>query len=136
MMLWCLGYVVLFAEDLEGLVKFYTETVGLPVRLRAEGYAELAVEGARFALLSRTRVAAHVGDAQAGRPASGTHEGLVTVLVEDVDRVHRELAGRGVAFLGTPQDRPWGQRTVCFQDPEGHIVELATNRPRPERTGI
>jgi catechol 2,3-dioxygenase-like lactoylglutathione lyase family enzyme len=135
-MLCYLGYVVLFAEDLDSLVKFYAETVGLSVRLRADGYVELAVEGARLALLSRTRLAAHMGDTHAGRPAAGSHEGLVTILVEDVDRVHRELAGRGVAFLGTPQDRPWGQRTVCFQDPEGHIVELATNRPRPERTGV
>lgn len=74
------------------------------------------------------------GSAHAGRPASGAHEGAVTLLVEDVDRSFRDLGGRGVAFLGTPQDRPWGQRTVYLQDPDGHLIEIATNLPRPGRT--
>jgi lactoylglutathione lyase len=129
-----LGYVVLFVEDLERTLAFYVGKVGLPVRFRAEGYVELAVEGSRFALLARSRVSELAGDAHAGRPAAGTHEGSVTLLVEDVDRVHRELAGRGVTFLGAPTDRPWGQRAAYFQDPEGHLIEIATNLPRPGRT--
>jgi catechol 2,3-dioxygenase-like lactoylglutathione lyase family enzyme len=135
-MLWYLGYVVLFVDDFNQALSFYAEKVGFPVRLRAEGYAEFAVEGAKFALLARSRVRELTGEAHAGRPASGTHEGAVTVLVEDVDRTYRELSGRGVPFLGTPQDRPWGQRTVCFHDPEGHLVEIATNLQRPERAGV
>ena len=135
-MLWYLGYVVLFVEDFDRSVAFYAERVGLPVRLRAEGYAEFAVEGAKFALLGRSRVAELTGDAHAARPAPGAHEGAVTVLVEDVDRVHRELSGRGVPFLGAPQDRPWGQRSVFFHDPEGHLIEIATNLPRQERSGV
>jgi lactoylglutathione lyase len=129
-----LGYVVLFVEDLERTLAFYVGKVGLPVRFRAEGYVELAVEGSRLALLARSRVSELAGDAHAGRPAAGTHEGSVTLLVEDVDRVHRELAGRGVTFLGAPTDRPWGQRTAYFHDPDGHLIEIATNLPRAGRT--
>ena len=128
-----LGYVVLFVEEFDLTLAFYTDKVGLPVRFRAEGYAELAVEGSRFALLARSRVPELVGSAHAGRPAPGAHEGAVTFLVEDVERAHRELSGRGVPFLGSPQNRPWGQRTAYFHDPEGHLIELATNLPRPAR---
>lgn len=135
-MLWYLGYVVLFADDFDALMEFYSKKVGLPVRLRADGYAEFAIEGAKFALLSRTRAADLIGDIQGGRPATGSDACAVTVLVEDIDRVFRELCGRGVSFIGTPQDRPWGQRSVYFRDPEGHVVEIATNLPRPERVGV
>ncbi len=135
-MLWYLGYVVLFVNDFEGTLAFYSEKVGLPVRLRAEGYAEFAVEGARFALLSRARLPEMVGHGHIGLPAPGSHEASVTILVEEVDRVHRDLTARGVKFLGPPQDRPWGQRTTYFEDPDGHLIELATNLPRPERTGV
>jgi catechol 2,3-dioxygenase-like lactoylglutathione lyase family enzyme len=135
-MLWYLGYVVLFAEDFDRTLAFYTDQVGLPVRLRAEGYAEFAVEGAKFALLARARVSELVGDRESGRPAPGTHEGAVTILVEDVDRVYRDMTGRGVPFLGPPQNRAWGQRTTYFHDPDGHLIEIATNLPRPTRTGI
>lgn len=129
-----LGYVVLFVEDLEKALAFYTDKVGLRVRFRAEGYVELAVEGSKFALLARSRVPELTGDSHTGRPAAAGHEGSVTLLVEDVDRVHRDLTGRGVAFLDTPKDRPWGQRTAHFHDPDGHLIEIGTNLPRPGHT--
>lgn len=129
-----LGYVVLFVEDLDRTLAFYVDKVGLPVRFRAEGYAELTVEGSKLALLARSRVPELAGNAHANRPAAGTHEASVTLLVEDVDRIHRELAAHGVAFLGAPKDRPWGQRTAYFIDPDGHLIEIATNLPRAGRT--
>lgn len=84
----------------------------------------------QFALLARWRVPGLVGEAHAARPAPGAHEGEVAFLVEDVDRVYRELVGRGVSFVCAPEDRPWGQRTAYFHDPEGHLIEIATNLPR------
>lgn len=129
-----LGYVVLFVEDLEKTLAFYRDKVGLPVRFQDKGYAELVVEGSKFALLARSRVAELTGDAHTARPASGAHETSVTLLVEDVDRAHRDLTGRGVPFLSPPKDRPWGQRTACFHDPDGHLIEIATNLPRPGRS--
>jgi lactoylglutathione lyase len=135
-MLWYLGYVVLFVDDFNGMMEFYAKKVGLPVRLRAEGYAEFAVEGAKFALLSRSRVAELIGEKQPATPAAGPDKAAVTVLVEDVDRVFQDLSNRGVSFVGGPKDRPWGQRSVYFRDPEGHLMEIATNLPRPERLGV
>jgi lactoylglutathione lyase len=132
-MLWYVGYVVLFVDDFERVLQFYAEKVQLPVRLRAEGYVEFAVEGAKFALLSRARVPELVGQGHGERPKSGPHEGAVTVLVEDVSRIYRDMAARGVKFLAPPQDRPWGQRSAYFEDPEGHLIEIATNLPRPAR---
>jgi catechol 2,3-dioxygenase-like lactoylglutathione lyase family enzyme len=121
-------------EDFEGAVGFYRDKVGLPLRFRDEGYAELAVEGAKFALLARARVSGLVGLDHAARPAAGAHEAAVTLLVEDVDRTYRELAERGVPFLDMPKDRPWRQRAAYFHDPEGHLIEISTNLSRPGRT--
>jgi lactoylglutathione lyase len=124
---------VLFAEDFERQLHFYAQKVQLPIRMQDKGYAEFAIEGAKFALLARTRLPELVGARHAGRPGAGTHDGAVTVLVEDVDRTYQAMLGRGVAFLTPPQERPWGQRSAFFEDPEGHLIELATNLPRPPR---
>ncbi len=128
-----LGYVVLFVDDLDRALTFYREKVGLSVRFQDKGYAELAVAGSKFALLARSRLPELVGAGHTGRPASSAHEAGVTLLVEDVDRVHRDLTSRGISFLGAPQNRPWGQRTAYFQDTEGHLIEIATNLPRAPR---
>jgi uncharacterized glyoxalase superfamily protein PhnB len=49
----------------------------------------------------------------------------LTIAVDDVDAMCRELAARGVALLNGPMDRPWGVRTASFTDPAGHIWEIA-----------
>ena len=48
-----------------------------------------------------------------------------TIDVDDVDAMVAELEKRGVTLLNGPMDRPWGVRTASFQDPGGHIWELA-----------
>ena len=55
--------------------------------------------------------------------------GQFAIIVGDVDAVCSELAGRGVALLSGPADRPWGMRTVTFADPGGHIWEIAQEIP-------
>ena len=128
-----LGYVVVFAHDFDSTLAFYKEKLGLPIRFQDTGYAELAVEGAKLALLSASRIAEQVGPGHAGRPGAGVHDGHITLMVEDVDRLYQELKAKGVNFFSAPQERAWGQRTVYLADPEGHLIELATNLARPAR---
>ena len=128
-----LGYVVVFAHDFDSTLAFYKEKLGLPIRFQDTGYAELAVEGAKLALLSASRIAEQVGPGHAGRPGAGVHDGHITLMVEDVDRLYQGLKAKGVNFFSAPQERAWGQRTVYLADPEGHLIELATNLPRPAR---
>ena len=53
--------------------------------------------------------------------------GIPAALNEDavVDATCAWLAQRGVELLNGPMDRPWGIRTATFQDPAGHIWEIA-----------
>ncbi len=122
-----LAYVIHFVEDLERSLAFYKGVLGMTVRHGAEGYAELAVEGSKFALLERWRLPGLVGESESGLPPPGTHEGEVAFLVQDVDEVCALLCSREVAFVCAPEDRPWGQRTAYFRDPDGHLIELAMN---------
>ena len=48
-----------------------------------------------------------------------------TIWVDDVDATATALQRRGVALLNGPIDRSWGQRTICFADPDGHVWEIA-----------
>lgn len=125
-----LRYVILFVDDLERSVEFYRDTLALEVRHRVEGYAELAVDGPRFALLERWRVPELVGTGEALKPPAGAHEAEVAFLVDDVDAVYATLRAHGVDFVCAPTDRAWRQRTAYFKDPDGHLIEIAQNLPR------
>ena len=39
--------------------------------------------------------------------------------------VCERLQDAGIASLNGPMDRPWGIRTASFQDPAGHVWEIA-----------
>ncbi|MGH7642767.1 MAG: VOC family protein [Candidatus Dormibacteria bacterium] len=47
--------------------------------------------------------------------------------MDDVGGVSDELAGKGLARLNGPEDRPWGMRSAAFQDPDGYVWSIATD---------
>jgi predicted enzyme related to lactoylglutathione lyase len=60
-------------------------------------------------------------------------EAALYLVVEDLDRAHRELVERGVTFEQDPADMPWGHRVALLRDPEGrtvYLAEIASERGR------
>jgi len=49
----------------------------------------------------------------------------LSIWVDDVDEVCRELRRCGMPSVSGPRDRPWGMRTANFVDPAGHSWEIA-----------
>ena len=47
-------------------------------------------------------------------------------VVDDVDAIYAQLMAKGVAFMGPPQEMPWGDRVITTTDPEGRTVMLAS----------
>ena len=126
------GYVILFVADLERSVAFYRDVIGLPFKLRGDGYVAFATEGSRFGLYDRDRLEELTGQ---GAEAPGQPAGEVVFLVEDADAEARRLEAAGVTILTGPVDRPWGHRTVHVEDPDGFVVELAVEIPRQPSEG-
>jgi lactoylglutathione lyase len=123
------GYVILFVGDLERSIAFYRDVVGLQLKLQGDGYAEFATEGTRFGLYHRGRLSELIGR----EPMISGPGGEVVFLVEDVDAQAGRLEKAGATLLSGPVDRPWGHRTLHFEDPDGFVVELAEEIPRQPR---
>jgi len=117
--------VILYVDDLAASVGFYRDVVGLEYKFTDAGYAEFDAGGVRFALYERRRA-----EWLTGRDVTPGAGGEVVVMVEDVDACAERLAGLGVVVLSGPADRPWGHRTVHVADPDGFVVEFATEIPR------
>jgi lactoylglutathione lyase len=127
-----IGYVILFVGDLERSTAFYRDVIGLPFKLQGDGYVEFATQGTRFGLYDRNRLGELTGqDAE----APGRAGGEVVFLVGDVDAEAERLREAGVAVLKGPVDRAWGHRTLHVADPDGFVVELATEIPRRPAQG-
>ena len=66
-----------------------------------------------------------VTDAMAKQPTGG----LITLLVDDVDEVHRAATEAGVEILEPPRNLFYGQRRMLILDPDGQIVDVSSECP-------
>jgi catechol 2,3-dioxygenase-like lactoylglutathione lyase family enzyme len=45
--------------------------------------------------------------------------------IVDLDALYEKLKMKGVDFIHSVQEHPWGQRAFRIHDPDGHILEFA-----------
>ncbi len=50
----------------------------------------------------------------------------ITIEVEDVDKVYRQLIERGIQIEIQIRDEPWGDRHFAFVDPNGIGIDIVT----------
>jgi catechol 2,3-dioxygenase-like lactoylglutathione lyase family enzyme len=114
----------LFVEDLGATKSFYRQAFDLPVHFEDPESAVFKFGDLLINLLEVEAASELIEPATVGSKADGNRF-QVTIEVEDVDATCKELQERGVTLLNGPVDRPWGVRTASFQDPAGHIWEIA-----------
>jgi len=107
-------------DDQDRALRFYKDTIGLKVAQDAkfqEGWRwiELEIPGSDTRLLFTKR--------KTDGPSN------MVLITDDVDRVYRELSGKGVAFTKEPSDSPWspGERFAQLQDSEGNNIVVSTS---------
>jgi catechol 2,3-dioxygenase-like lactoylglutathione lyase family enzyme len=119
-----IGAITLFVEELDAAKQFYRTTFGLPVIFENEDSAVFKIGGTLINLLRIESANELIEPAQVAKRGAGSRH-VFSIEVDDVDAMCAQLTARGVKLLNGPMDRPWGIRTASFQDPAGHIWEIA-----------
>ncbi len=57
-------------------------------------------------------------------PGDGVTGNCVFLLVEDVDRIHRELLSSGISIDVGPLNQSWGNRELYIRDPDGNTLRF------------
>ncbi|GGZ17647.1 VOC family protein [Streptomyces nitrosporeus] len=113
----------IITDDVTRLVEFYERATGGRATWATEDFAELRTGGATLAIAG-TRTVPLFAPGSA-RPADN-HSVITEFLVDDVDRVHRNLTGFVTDFVNEPATMPWGNRSLLFRDPDGNLVNFFT----------
>ncbi|WP_117214245.1 VOC family protein [Allorhizocola rhizosphaerae] len=113
--------ITLFVADLATAKHFYQRAFGRPATYEDDHSAVYTLGATMINLLHRSQAPALIAPATAGTNPTF----VLTLAVDDVDTTCAELAAAGITPLNGPMDRPWGIRTASFQDPDGHIWEIA-----------
>lgn len=113
----------IIADDIKRLVGFYQAVTGMTPTWYTDDYAELRTSVATLAIAS-TRTVALFGTDSA-RPAANRSM-IVEFKVDDVDEAYRRSAAVIDDVVQEPTTMPWGNRSLLFRDPDGHLVNLYT----------
>lgn len=132
----------IFAEDIERMVSFYRDTLGLPTEWKkGEPYAEFRHDGIRFSMYKRSELPNLLGTSPT-YPAgmNGTFELAIDYPgPEDVDNEYRRLLGCGAKGVYAPREEPWGMYSSMVTDPEGNLIEIGSwrkGKPSAFRLGV
>ncbi|HSM23370.1 MAG TPA: VOC family protein [Anaerolineaceae bacterium] len=120
----------IFVEDIITMVDFYKNVIGLEIDWDGEGpFAEFKHEGIRFSMFSRKELPHLLGTTpDFPQKLNGSFELAINVgNPENVDVKFNEMTTKGAKVIYAPRDEPWKMRSAMIADPEGNIIEIASD---------
>lgn len=120
-----LGWIVLYVDDVAASAKFYGKAFGLATRfVSPDGdYGELETGATSLGLCRRDLAARSTGLALSSGAMPACN---LTLVVLDVPAAYAAAIAGGATPVAEPETMSWGQVVSYVQDPDGHLVELAT----------
>lgn len=108
------GAVILLVSNMEKSVKFYHDTLGLPIKTKSKDWTEL--------FNNDTVLALHPARKKSKlKTGSGI---LVGFEVSDLDSTMKSLKTKKVKLYKKPREEPFGKHAI-LQDPDGHLISIA-----------
>jgi uncharacterized glyoxalase superfamily protein PhnB len=114
---------VLAVRDLRASTQFYLDVLGFQ--------RDFGDESGSWSFLSRDNFKVMLGECPSERPASdlGNHSYVAYLLVEGLDELYQEMAGRGADVISRPTTEPWGLREFSIRTPDGHRIRFGEPVP-------
>ena len=127
-------FLTLGVDDLEASLRFYRDGLGLKtdgiIGTEFENGAVVFFQlssGLTFALFPRTSLAKDAGLPPGPRSATEFSIGHNVRTPEEVDEVMEQARSAGAVIVKEAQKTFWGGYAGYFQDPDGHLWEIAWN---------
>ncbi|WP_225629453.1 VOC family protein [Streptomyces werraensis] len=107
--------------DVARLVASYERVTGVAAAWANDDFAEIITPHSSLAVASERTVP--LFSPGSARPATND-SAIIEFLVDDVDRLHRELADSVTDWVNGPTTMPWGNLPLLFRDPDGNLVNF------------
>ncbi|MSQ22349.1 MAG: hypothetical protein EXR53_03445 [Dehalococcoidia bacterium] len=107
--------VILWTDNVERLVAFYLDVLGLTPHSVRPDFVAFSFGDARLSIGRHDGVSGKAKD---------PNRVMVNLAVTDIQQVYTLLQEKGVSFLRPPERERWGGWVATFHDPDGNILQL------------
>ena len=111
-----IGNVILAVKDLDVSIKFYNETLGMPIKNERRNWVDLGSTGAILSLHPASITAPHSG-------TSIDNGVLLGLTVGDLVSAVKELREKGLRIYRDIQEREAGKNAIVL-DPDDYMISL------------
>ena len=111
-----IGNVILAVKDLDTSIKFYHETLGMPIKNERRNWVDLGTTGAILSLHPASITAPHTG-------TSIDNGVLIGLTVGDLSSAIDEFRSKGVKIYRDIQEREAGKNAIVL-DPDDYMISL------------
>lgn len=124
-----LGYTLLYVDDVEKSMRFYSQAFGLKVSfLDAEGkqYGEMATGDTKLGFVNHKTASSHgfsYEKMDLTKKPTAFEIGFVT---KDVSEAFERAVKNGALAVSQPETKPWGQTVSYVRDCNGFLVEICS----------
>lgn len=108
------GAVILLVSNMEKSIRFYKDTLGIPIKTKSKDWTEF---------FNRDTVLALHPAKKKSKIKTGSGI-LVGFEVSDLESTVKKLKEKKVKFFKKLKEEPFGKHTI-IQDPDGHLVSIA-----------
>jgi hypothetical protein len=119
--------ITLGVRDLTAAVEFYEQGLGFSRRESPPEVAFFPLNGSWLGLCSRSALAEDAKVSPEGTGFEGFALAHNVASEEEVDEVMNQAVAAGATEVKPPQKVFWGGYSGYFQDPDGHLWEVAHN---------
>lgn len=123
-----LNAIGLFVNDMEPMVTFYRDVMGMKTDWAGAANAELYSDEIRLIMFSRSDFETMTSKQYTyPKGLNGTMELAFDVAdFAEVDTQYEKVVKAGATPVFPPTNEPWGQRTSYIADPDGNLIEISS----------
>jgi lactoylglutathione lyase len=114
------GAIILLTTNMKKSIKFYKDTLGLPIKTKSADWTEFFSDGTVLAL--------HPAKKKYKLKAGPNI--LVGFMVNDLDDSVKQLKKKKVKFFKKPKEEPFGIHAIIL-DPDGHLISIVQLKAKP-----
>ena len=115
-----IGAVILLVSDMKKSIKFYKDTLGLPIKTKSADWTEFFSDGTVLALHpAKKKYKLRAGPNM-----------LIGFMVNDLDDLIKQLKKKKVKFFKKPKEEPFGKHAIIL-DPDGHLISIVQLKAKP-----